>query len=86
MRHEYISLAAVIGIRDPHWGERPLLLAKLIRKDVDLSVDALLQYLAGYVAKWWLPATILFVDEIPLTATGKIDKLLLRKIYSDNNN
>jgi fatty-acyl-CoA synthase len=86
MRHEDISLAAVIGISDPHWGERPLLLAKLMRKDVDLSVDALLQYLAGYVAKWWLPGTILFVDEIPLTATGKIDKLLLRKIYSDNNN
>jgi acyl-CoA synthetase (AMP-forming)/AMP-acid ligase II len=85
MSHADISLAAVIGIPDLHWGERPLLLATLARSDIDVSVDGLRQHLAGYVANWWLPEKILFVDEIPLTATGKINKLPLREMYSNKN-
>lgn len=83
MSHEDISLAAVIGVPDHRWGERPLLLAKLAKSNVNVTVEALRQHLAGYVASWWLPEKVLFVDEIPLTATGKINKIPLRKKYAN---
>jgi fatty-acyl-CoA synthase len=74
--------AAVIGLPHPKWDERPLL---IIIKDVgaELSKQDVMAYLEGKIAKWWMPDDIAFVDEIPHTATGKIQKLTLREQFSD---
>ncbi len=82
MGHEQIEIAAVIGVHHPRWEERPLLLVKPV-SGAALTRDEVLDYLRDKVAKWWLPDDVLFVDEIPLTATGKISKLQLRKQYGD---
>ncbi|MCH2211906.1 MAG: long-chain-fatty-acid--CoA ligase [Fuerstiella sp.] len=82
MGHTEVQLAAVIGVSHPKWEERPLLV--VIRKeDSDLSRDEILTYLSDKVARWWLPDDVVFVDEIPMTATGKISKLRLREQLSD---
>ncbi len=49
----------------------------------DVAADAIRNHLAGQVAKWWLPDAILFVDELPHTATGKLSKKTLRETYKD---
>lgn len=80
MNHSEIELAAVIGIPDPKWEERPLLLVKT-EKDSILSKGEVQAFLKDQVAKWWIPEDIRFVTDIPLTATGKINKLPLRNYY-----
>ena len=72
--------AAVIGIAHPTWQERPLLLA-VLKSGSTTTRDELLSVLAQKVAKWWLPDDILFVSELPHTATGKLNKLKLRELY-----
>jgi fatty-acyl-CoA synthase len=80
--HPKAMLAAVIGIHHPKWDERPLLLVKL--KDGESATkDELLKFLEGKIAKWWMPDDVVFVDEIPLGATGKIDKKLIRQSFTD---
>ena len=77
-----VAEAAAIGIRHPRWDERPLLL--VVRKPgSDVSEVDLQAHLARHVAKWWLPDAILFVDELPHTATGKLLKTALRERYRD---
>lgn len=77
-----ITIAAVIGIAHPKWEERPLLI--VVPKDgAVLEKDAIIAFLSDKVAKWWLPDDVVFVDEIPLTASGKISKLNLRKQFVD---
>jgi len=72
-----VAEAAVIGIAHPRWTERPLLI--IVRKpDSDISAEDILAYLDGKIAKWWMPDSVEFVDEIPHTATGKIQKMTLR--------
>lgn len=83
MGHEQIDIAAVIGVHHPKWEERPLLLVKPVNA-ATLSRDAVLEYLQDKVAKWWLPDDVVFVDEIPMTATGKISKLQLRQKYGEH--
>jgi len=78
LAHGQAALAAVIGMHDPKWGERPLLLVKL-KQGSHATADEFREHLAGRVAKWWLPDQIIFVDELPLGATGKIDKKKLRE-------
>ena len=78
LAHGQAALAAVIGMHDPKWGERPLLLVKL-KQGSHATADEFREHLAGRVAKWWLPDRIIFVDELPLGATGKIDKKKLRE-------
>jgi len=78
--HPKAALAAVIAVPHPKWGERPLLLVQL-RPGEQATADELLRYLEGRIARWWVPDTVLLVDEIPLGATGKIDKKRLRKLY-----
>jgi fatty-acyl-CoA synthase len=74
--------AAVIGLPHPKWDERPLLI--VIRKPgASVSKDELLAFLADKVAKWWLPDDVAFVDSIPHTATGKIQKTALREQFRD---
>ena len=75
--HPAILEAAVIGMPHPHWGERPLLLA-VMRPGGETSAEALRRYLEQRVAKWWLPDRIEFVESLPHTATGKLNKAALR--------
>ena len=76
--HPAVALAAVIGVASEQWSERPLLLIKL-RPGAHATSDEIREFLEGKIARWWIPERVEFVDDIPLGATGKIDKKLLRK-------
>lgn len=81
--HPSVAEAAVIGVHHPKWDERPLLI--IVPKNAgELSKGDILEFLRGKVAKWWLPDDVLFVDEIPHTATGKIQKMQLRAKFADH--
>ncbi|MEW6018371.1 MAG: AMP-binding protein, partial [Pseudomonadota bacterium] len=80
--HPKAALAAVIGVHHPKWDERPLLLVKL-RDGQTATKEEFLSYLEGKIAKWWMPDDVVFVDDIPLGATGKIDKKLIRDRMAD---
>jgi len=77
-----VAEAAVIGLPHPKWSERPLL---IIMQEAGAELDAatVLAYLEGKIAKWWLPDDVVFVDEIPHTATGKIQKMHLRETFKN---
>ncbi len=80
--HEAVAASAVIGIPDPKWDERPLLL--VVRKTgVDVDAQSIREFLQDKVAKWWIPEHIEFVDDLPLGATGKVSKKDLRACYAD---
>jgi len=53
------------------------------RPGADLTKEALLRFYDGKIAKWWLPDDVVFVDELPHTATGKLSKLTLRERFKD---
>ncbi|PKP98155.1 MAG: long-chain fatty acid--CoA ligase [Alphaproteobacteria bacterium HGW-Alphaproteobacteria-13] len=77
-----VQEAAAVGVFHPKWDERPILL--IVKKpDAEVGEADILDYLKDKVAKWWLPDEILFVDELPHTATGKILKRQLRDDYKD---
>ena len=77
-----VTEAAVIGLPHPKWDERPLLI--IVRDEgSEVSKEDVLAYLDGKIAKWWMPDDVTFVDEIPHTATGKIQKLTLREQFAD---
>jgi fatty-acyl-CoA synthase len=80
MGHPRIALAAVIGVYHPKWEERPLLVVKPAAGAV-LTREQVLDFLRDKVVKWWLPDDVVFVDEIPLTAAGKISKATLRERF-----
>jgi len=80
--HPKVAEAAVIGIRHPKWDERPLLVL-VMKKGESLSKEDMLAYLRGKVASWWMPDDVVFVDDIPHTATGKIQKTALRERFKD---
>ena len=80
--HPGIEIAACIAVPHPKWEERPLLIVKTLGS-AELTADGVLDYLKDKVAKWWLPEEVVFVDDIPLTATGKISKLQLRAQVAD---
>jgi fatty-acyl-CoA synthase len=80
--HPKVAEAAVIGIKHPKWDERPLLVI-VLKKDQKASKEELLSFMHGKVAKWWLPDDVAFVTEIPHTATGKIQKTVLRERFKD---
>ncbi len=82
MGHPKAANAAVIGAAHPKWDERPVLLVKL-KEGVEAEKDEFLQFLEGKIAKWWTPDDVVFVDDIPLGATGKIDKKLIRERMKD---
>jgi fatty-acyl-CoA synthase len=78
--HPDIAEAAAIALPDAKWGERPLLV--LVRRDGSrVAGDAVVEWLAQRVAKWWLPGRVEFVAELPHTATGKISKAELRRRF-----
>lgn len=78
--HPAVAEAAVIGIAHPKWDERPLLIC-ILKKDAKTTREDVLKYLDGKIAKWWMPDDVVFVDEIPHTATGKIQKTALREQF-----
>ncbi len=83
MTHPAVQEAAVIGARHPKWDERPLLIV-VAKPGQALTKATLLDFLQGRIAKWWMPDDVVFVPEIPHTATGKIHKLALRQRYQDH--
>jgi fatty-acyl-CoA synthase len=80
MGHPEVAQAAVIAIPDPKWDERPL--AVVVRKPgSEISGEELVASIAAKFPKWWLPDRVEFVDEIPMTATGKFSKRTLRERF-----
>lgn len=80
--HPDVANAAAIGIYHPKWDERPLLIIQSA-EGKNPSKDDVLATLEGKIAKWWTPDDVQFIDEIPLGATGKINKLKLREMFKD---
>jgi fatty-acyl-CoA synthase len=80
--HPKVAEAAVIGVRHPKWDERPLLVI-VLKKDQNAGKQEILDFMQGKIAKWWMPDDVAFVDEIPHTATGKIQKTVLRDRFKD---
>jgi acyl-CoA synthetase (AMP-forming)/AMP-acid ligase II len=79
--HPAVLEAAVIAARHPRWSERPLLLVHR-KEGAEVTKEELLDFLSDKVAKWWLPDDVVFVDELPHTATGKVLKTRLREEYA----
>lgn len=80
--HPKVHMAAVIGKYHPKWEERPLMFIVPI-EGAQVSKDEVLAHLKQTFAKWQLPEEVLFLDDIPLTATGKIKKTALREQFKD---
>ena len=80
--HPHVAEAAVIGVSHPKWDERPLLIV-VPREGTTPDASDILASFEGRIAKWWMPNDVVFVDEIPHTATGKIKKTALREQFSD---
>jgi fatty-acyl-CoA synthase len=80
--HPKVAEAAVIGIRHPKWDERPLLIV-VLKKGQSAGKDDILSFMRDKTAKWWMPDDVVFVDELPHTATGKVQKLALREQFRD---
>ena len=79
--HPAVLEAAVIAARHPRWQERPLLLIHR-KQNAQVTKQELLNYLADKIAKWWMPDDIIFVEDLPHTATGKVQKTRLRDEYA----
>jgi fatty-acyl-CoA synthase len=82
IEHPAIAEAAVIGVHHPKWDERPIVVA-VKKPGQDISRDELLRFYEGKIAKWWMPDDVVFVPELPHTATGKLSKLTLRQQFKD---
>ena len=82
--HPKAALAAVVGVPHPKWDERPVLLIKLKPGETATRIE-FLDFLQGKIAKWWTPDDVLFVEDIPLGATGKIDKKVIRKRLAEEH-
>jgi fatty-acyl-CoA synthase len=83
MAHPGVAMAACIAARHPKWDERPLLVV-VKKPGADLSKAELLGFYEGKIAKWWTPDDVVFVDAIPLGATGKMQKNRLREQFKDH--
>ena len=82
MAHPSVAMAACIGARHPKWDERPLLVVTR-KPGAEVTRDELLGFYEGKIAKWWTPDDVVFVDSIPLGATGKMQKNKLREQFAD---
>ncbi|MDQ3260233.1 MAG: 3-(methylthio)propionyl-CoA ligase [Pseudomonadota bacterium] len=78
--HPAVAEAAVIGVAHPKWDERPLLIV-VKKPGADVTPDDLLKFFEGKIAKWWMPDDVVFVDQLPHTATGKLLKTKLREDF-----
>jgi fatty-acyl-CoA synthase len=82
MAHDAVEEAAVIARPDEKWSERPLACV-VVSEGADVSADELREHLSSRVAKWWIPETYAFIDEVPKTSVGKFDKKVLRQQLKD---
>ncbi|MFM1923510.1 MAG: hypothetical protein RL019_1350 [Pseudomonadota bacterium] len=78
MAHPAVAMAACVGVPHPKWDERPVLFV-VKKPDADVQGDALLAFYQDKIAKWQVPDDVIFVDAIPLGATGKMQKMALRE-------
>jgi len=78
--HPKALIAAVIAVAHPKWRERPLLVVQL-KPGVSAQPHEFLDFLKGKIATWWMPDAVVFIDQMPLGATGKLDKKVLRVRY-----
>ncbi len=87
MAHDDVTEATVIGVPHERWQERPL--AFVVPKDDAVDRETLQEEVLGMIQeeypKWWVPDDVLFIDEVPKTATGKFDKKVLRDEYADES-
>jgi fatty-acyl-CoA synthase len=77
-----VKIAAVVGVFHPTWEERPVLIIEP-HEDAEVCEKRVLAHLEPHIVKWWMPDAVI-VDRVPLTATGKIDKKVLRERYRDH--
>jgi acyl-CoA synthetase (AMP-forming)/AMP-acid ligase II len=84
MAHPDVLEAAVVGIPDEKWQERPLA-SIVLREGATVKLAELREFLAGSVAKWQLPDAWTFIDAVPRTSVGKFDKKVIRKWYADGD-
>ena len=82
VEHPDVAEAAIVAARHPKWDERPLLIV-VAKPGRTIDPAALLATYAGRVAKWWTPDEVVVVDQLPHTATGKLNKLALRQQFRD---
>jgi 3-(methylthio)propionyl---CoA ligase len=82
MGHPAVAEAAVIGLSHPKWDERPLLII-VRKKDVQITKEEILEYMRSKVARWQIPDDVVFVDQLPHTATGKLLKTQLREEFKN---
>jgi fatty-acyl-CoA synthase len=80
--HPAVAMAACIGVVHPKWDERPIV-AVLVKPGMQITREELLSFYAGKTAKWQIPDDVVFVDAIPIGATGKILKTKLRELLKD---
>nr|WP_315204543.1 3-(methylthio)propionyl-CoA ligase [uncultured Albidiferax sp.] len=80
--HPAVAMAACIGVPHPKWDERPIVVV-VKKPGAELSVAELLAFYDGKIAKWQVPDDVVFVDAIPLGATGKMQKMRLREMLKD---
>jgi fatty-acyl-CoA synthase len=84
MAHPDVLEAAVIGVPDPKWDERPMACVVLRAEARDrVTAGDIVEFLRPRVAKWWLPEHVVFIDEVPKTSVGKFDKKVLRARFSE---
>ena len=83
MAHPAVAMAACIAAHHPKWDERPLLVV-VKKPGVEVTREELLAFYEGKVAKWWIPDDVVFVDAIPLGATGKMQKIKLRESLKEH--
>mgnify|MGYP002776537900 FL=1 len=82
MAHPAVAMAACIGMKHPKWDERPIV-AVVKKPGGEVSREELLRFYEGKAAKWQIPDDVVFLDTIPLGATGKMQKSKLREVLKD---
>ncbi len=82
MAHPAVAMAACVGMKHPKWDERPIVIV-VKKPGMDVSREELLAFYEGKTAKWQIPDDVVFVDAIPLGATGKMMKVRLRELLKD---
>ncbi len=83
MAHPAVAMAACIAAFHPKWDERPLLVV-VKKPGAEVTREELLAFYEGKIAKWWTPDDVVFVDAIPLGATGKMQKVKLREQFKQH--
>lgn len=83
MTHPGVAMAACVGIKHPKWDERPVIVVMRAVASAELGREEVLALYEGRVAKWQVPDDVIFIDQIPLGATGKVQKNKLRELCKD---